>query len=99
MPDLVIRHVDHLLAERIQAFAKNRQWSLNEVLLHALRRGLGVAESGQQAEALVDADELTVPAGSWNATEQAVFRETVQALSSARGDQLVPVARETALFE
>ena len=53
MPDLVIRQVDHLLAERIQAFAKNHQWSINEVLLHALRRGLSATESGQQAETLI----------------------------------------------
>jgi len=99
MPDLVIRHVDHLLAERIQAFAKHHQWSVNEVLLHALRRGLGIAESGRQAELLIDADELAVLAGPWNATEQAVFRETVQALSTARGDPLVPVARKAGLFE
>ena len=99
MPDLVIRHVDHLLAERIQAFAKNHQWSVNEVLLHVLRRGLGVAESGQQAEALIEADELAVLSGAWNPAEQAVFRETVQALSTARGDPLVPPSRETRLFE
>ncbi|MBD8898875.1 hypothetical protein [Rhodanobacter sp. DHG33] len=94
MPDLVIRQVDHLLAERIRAFAKAREWSLNEVLLHALRRGLGVAENGQQAENSVDADELAMLAGPWDATEQAVFHETVQALSTARGDALLPVARE-----
>lgn len=99
MPDLVIRHVDHLLAERIQAFAKNRQWSVNEVLLHALRRGLGAAESGQQAETLFDADELAMLAGPWNATEQAVFLETVQALSVARSDPLAPASGESALFE
>ncbi|HKR75241.1 MAG TPA: hypothetical protein VJR95_01170 [Rhodanobacter sp.] len=99
MPDLVIRHVDHLLAERIQAFAKNHQLSVNEVLLYALRRGLGAAEGSQQAEILVDADELAMLAGPWNATEQAVFRETVQALSTARGDSLAPVAREASLFE
>ena len=99
MPDLVIRHIDHLLAERIQSFAKAQQWSLNEVLLHALRRGLGVAENGQQAETLVDADELAMLAGAWNPAEQAVFRETVQALSTARGDQLLPTLREARLFE
>ena len=98
MPDLVIRHVDHLLTERIQSFAKSHQWSINEVLLHALRRGLGVAENGQQAETLIEADELAGLAGAWNPTEQAVFRETVQALSTTRGDSLVPVAREAGLF-
>ena len=99
MPDLVIRQVDHLLAERIQAFAKNHQWSVNEVLLHALRRGLSAAESGQQTEALIEVDELAGLAGGWNATEQAVFRETVQALSTARSDSLVPPQREASLFE
>ncbi|MBD8871306.1 hypothetical protein [Rhodanobacter sp. DHB23] len=88
MPDLVIRQVDHLLAERIRSFAKAREWSINEVLLHALRRGLGAAENGQLAETSVDGDELAMLAGPWNATEQAVFHETVQALSVARGDPL-----------
>ena len=99
MPDLVIRHVDHLLAERIQAFAKNHQWSVNEVLLHALRRGLGAAESGQQAETLVEADELAGLVGPWNPVEQAVFHETVQALSSARSDSLLPTSRGAGRFE
>jgi len=94
MPDLVIRQVDHLLAERIQAFAKNRQLTVNEVLLHALRRGLGVAEDGQRTEAAVDAHELAMLAGPWNATEQAAFHEALQALSAARGDGLLPVLRE-----
>lgn len=94
MPDLVIRQVDHLLAERIQSYAKSHQWTVNEVLLHALRRGLGVAENGQCAEMAVDVGELAQLAGPWNASEQAVFHETVQALSVARGDGLLPILRE-----
>lgn len=93
MPDFTIRNVDHLLAERIQAFAKHHQWSVNEVLMHALRRGLSAAELSAQAETLIDTGDFASPPGEWNAAEQAVFRETALALSTARSDQLVPVAR------
>ncbi|MBA2080014.1 MAG: hypothetical protein BGP10_00085 [Rhodanobacter sp. 68-29] len=99
MPDFTIRNVDHLLAERIQAFAKHQQWTVNEVLLHALRRGLGAAELGAQAETQVDAGEFAAQTGAWNAAEQAVFRETALALSVARSDQLAPTAGEMRLFE
>lgn len=88
MPDLMIRNIDHLLAERIYAFAKSRQWTINDVLLHALRRGLGAAENGAQVESLIDAGGLAPHAGAWSPVEQAVFRETVQALSLVRRDAL-----------
>ena len=47
MPDLVIRHIDSLMAERIKTLAKDRHWSINDVVLHALRHGLGLSAAGQ----------------------------------------------------
>lgn len=93
MPDFTIRQIDHGLAERIHALAKVRQWTTNEVLLHALRRGLGYTESGARSEALVDVEEPVADNEHWDAAEQAAFREAVQALSRARGDAMVAVAR------
>lgn len=93
VPDFTIRQIDHGLAERIQALARVRQWTVNDVLLHALRRGLGYTESGARSEALVDVNEPGPDSGSWNATEQAVFSETVRALSLARGDAMTAIVR------
>lgn len=93
MPDFTIRQIDHGLAERIQTLAKARQWTVNEVLLHALRRGLGYTESGARSEALVDVEEPLPDEDGWNSAEQAAFREALQALAVARGDTMVAIAR------
>ncbi|THD10932.1 hypothetical protein B1806_06135 [Metallibacterium scheffleri] len=54
MPDIVVRHIDEALAERIKELALARKWSLNDVILHALRHGLGMAScdpfSGREVE-------------------------------------------------
>lgn len=98
MPDLVVRNIDHLLAERIQSLAKARQWSVNDVLLHALRRGLGVAENGAQVETELDVEGLVLHTGLWDPAEQAAFEEAVQALSRVRKDTLVALLGGPALY-
>ena len=40
MPDILIRDIDAVMAERIKQLAKERHWSINDVVLHALRHGL-----------------------------------------------------------
>jgi hypothetical protein len=91
MPDLVIRHIDNLMAERIKSLAKDRQWSINDVVLHALRHGLGMTESSNIfAETLLDPGSMTVLGGQWNAREKAVFQEALQALAMAPAEQLAP---------
>ncbi|TBR35779.1 MULTISPECIES: hypothetical protein [Dyella] len=90
MPDIVIRHIDSLMAERIKQLAKERQWSINDVVLHALRHGLGMSSGNIFAETMLDPGELTVLAGQWDAKEKAVFQEAIQALSLARPTQLAP---------
>lgn len=98
MPDFVIRHIDNLMAQRIKAMAKERQWSINDVVLHALRHGLGMASGRLLAENLFDQESLAALGGQWDAAEQAVFQEAMQALASAREERLVPAA-ENALGE
>lgn len=84
MPELVLRHIDELMAERIKALAKERHWSINDVVLHALRHGLGMSAAGQiLTETTLDPGNLVL-SGQWNLTEKAAFQEAVQALSMAR---------------
>jgi hypothetical protein len=95
MPDIMIRHIDRLMAERIKLLAKERQWSINDVVLQALRHGLGVSETnGVLAENLVESRDLTDLGGHWDAREQAAFQEAMQALTVARPEQLAPVNRQ-----
>ncbi|WP_232823614.1 hypothetical protein [Dyella sp. C9] len=91
MPDLVIRHIDSLMAERIKALAKERQWSINDVVLHALRHGLGMASPNLFAETMLDPGDLTTLGGQWDAKEKAAFQEAVQALSRAPSSDLAKV--------
>jgi len=91
VPDLVIRHIDNLMAERIKTLAKDRQWSINDVVLHALRHGLGmVTSSNLFAETMLDPGDLTTLSGQWDAKEKAAFTEAMQALSRATPTQLAP---------
>jgi hypothetical protein len=90
MPDLVIRHIDNSMAERIKSLAKERQWSINDVVLYALRHGLGMASTNLFAETMLDPGDLTTLSGQWDAKERAAFMEAMQALSRAPATQLAP---------
>lgn len=95
VPDLVVRHIDSLMADRIKALAKDRHWSINDVVLHALRHGLGLSAAGQiSSETMLDPGSLVL-GGQWNLTEKAVFQEALQALSLARPTQLAPARAST----
>ena len=88
MPDLTIRHIDSLMAERIKQLAKARQWSINDVVLHALRHGLGMTTGNVFAETMLDPGELTVLVGQWDQEEKVAFQEAIQALSLAPSSSL-----------
>lgn len=90
MPDMILQHVDSLLAERIKSLAKERQWSINDVLLHALRNGLGISAAQHFSESSRDPEALTVLEGHWEATEKVVFQEALRALAETRPTQLAP---------
>jgi hypothetical protein len=90
VPDMILQHVDNLLAERVRAMARDRQWSINEVLLHALRNGLGISAAQQFSESLRDPQALSPPADHWEAAEQGAFQEALCALARTHPTQLAP---------
>ena len=90
MPDMVLQHVDSLLVERIRSLARDRQCSINEIMLHALRSGLGISAAQQFSESLRDPEALTVLEGQWEAAEQGAFQEALRALAQTRPTQLAP---------
>lgn len=90
MPDMILQHVDSLLAERVRAMARDRQWSINEVLLHALRNGLGMSAAQQFSEGLLDPQALMQPGDHWEAAEQGAFQEALRALAQTHPTQLAP---------
>ena len=42
MTDILIREVDDAIAERLRQIAVERNWPVNQVILHALRLALGL---------------------------------------------------------
>ena len=90
MPDMTLQHVDTLLVERVRALARDRQCSTNDVLLYALRHGLGMSVAQQHSETLCDPQALAALEGDWEAAEQGVFQEALYALAQTHPTQLAP---------
>ena len=80
MPDIVIRHIDEDLAERIKALARERHWSINDVILHLLRHGLGI-EHGDFP--FIKAADIAHLGGTWDPTESQAFKDAMSAMDEA----------------
>jgi len=77
VPDLLVRGIDSAMAERIKALARERNWSINDVILNLLKQGLGL---GKDAPAGAGThQDIALMAGTWDASEAAAFRAAVEA--------------------
>ncbi|TAL74455.1 MAG: hypothetical protein EPN56_02675 [Rhodanobacter sp.] len=92
MPDMVVQYVDTQLVERIRLLANERQCSMNEVMLFALRRGVGLSTAPQFSESHCDPATLDIRDGGWGAAEQGAFREALRALAQTQPTQFAPEA-------
>lgn len=90
MPDLIVQHVEGLLMERIRTLARERQCSSNDVVLSALRHGLGISVAQQYSESEREPAGLNAVDGQWEAAEQTVFQDALRALARTRATQLAP---------
>lgn len=85
MTDILIREVDDAIAERLRQVAVERNWPVNQVILHALRVALGLG-----GEDLVKRDRQDVAhlRGTWNPGETAAFREALSAFERVDGQPM-----------
>jgi hypothetical protein len=90
VPDMILQHVDSLLVERIKSLARDRQCTINDVLLDTLRRGLGMSSAEEFSETQRDPQTLMVPGDHWEAEERGVFEEALHALAQTPPTQLAP---------
>jgi hypothetical protein len=90
VPDMILQYVDSLLAERVKALAKERQCTVNDVLLHALRNGLGISAAQHFSETRRDPEAPTILDGHWEAAEKGAFEEALNALARTCPTQLAP---------
>lgn len=84
MPDILVRHIDDALADRIKDIAREHQWSINEAILFALRRGAGLVND----EARRELHDIAMLSGTWESTEAAAFRAAVEAFERVAGKPL-----------
>ncbi|WP_250339414.1 MULTISPECIES: hypothetical protein [Luteibacter] len=86
-----MRHIDEQMAERIKTLARERRWSINEVILHALRYGLGLSPGDVFNELLLEPGDIARLTGAWDAEEQAAFQDALSALAQASPSALADV--------
>lgn len=84
MPDILVRHIDDALADRIKDIARERQWSINEAILYALRRGVGLDTDDVRREL----HDIAMLSGTWESTEAAAFRAALEAFERISGKPL-----------
>ena len=85
VPDILVRNIDEAIAERIKAVARERDMTINEVILHVLKRGLGLEGEDIFHREMHD---IAVLAGTWDAKEWAAFRSAVEAFEKRDGQPL-----------
>ena len=85
VPDILVRNIEDSVAERIKAIARERNLSINEVILHVLRHSLGL---GGEDFSRRDAHDVAVIGSTWDAGETAAFRTALEAFERVDGQPL-----------
>jgi hypothetical protein len=85
VPDILVRNIEEPVAERIKAIARERNWSINEVILHLLRHGVGL---GGEDVARREVHDVAVLSGTWDPRETAAFRTALEAFERMDGTPL-----------
>ena len=94
MPDILVRNIDDAMAERIKAIARERNWSINEVIVYILKHSLGLG-----GEDIVrrdpDMHDVAVLAGTWDPREAAAFRTALEAFEKVEGKPLFTAVQKS----
>jgi len=85
VPDILVRNIDDAIAERIKAIAREREWSINDVIVHLLRQSLGLADDDIFRREMHD---IAVIGGTWDSRETKAFRSAVEAFEKIDGQPL-----------
>lgn len=84
----MLRGISDSTAAHIKALARDRNWSLNDVLLELIERGLH-ANDGRADEVVAPMHhDIAMLGGTWDAAESAAFRAAMQAFEELPADEL-----------
>ena len=87
MPDILVRNIEDAIADRIKAIAREREWSINDVVLHLLRQSLGLGV-GDDDIFHREMHDIAVIGGTWDSRETKAFRSAVEAFEQIEGQPL-----------
>lgn len=90
MLDFMIRGISDATAAHIKALARDRNWSLNDVLLDLIERGLQVHAGRADDVVTPTHQDIARLGGTWDAAEAAAFRAAMQAIESLSQDDSLP---------
>jgi hypothetical protein len=85
VPDILVRNIDEVVAERIKTIAREREWSINDTILYMLKQSLGLGGDDAFHRGMHD---IAVLAGTWDPREAAAFRSAVEAFEQVDGQPL-----------
>jgi hypothetical protein len=85
VPDILVRNIEESVAERIKLIARERQWTINDVIVHLVKTALGFEGEDIFHREMHD---IAVLSGAWDAGETAAFRSAVEAFEQVDGQPL-----------
>jgi hypothetical protein len=85
LPDFLLRGIDNAIADRVKELARERNWSINDVILHLLKQALGMSE--EDIGAAREHQDIATLAGTWDPAESAAFRAALEAFESLPEDE------------
>lgn len=90
----MLRGISDSTAAHIKALARDRNWSLNDVLLDLIERGLNVHDDHADAVVAPMHQDIAMLGGTWDADESAAFRAAMQAFEDLAAEEL-PTSQPT----
>ena len=85
MPEILVRDIDEMMVERIKQVARERGWTLNEVMLQAARFALGMGGEDFSGR---DRRDIATMRGTWSSGETDAFREALDAFEHVDSEPL-----------
>lgn len=75
----MLKGISDTAAAQIKALARDRNWSLNDVILDLIERGLNVHEDRAEVVVMPTHQDIARLGGTWDADEAAAFRAAMEA--------------------
>ena len=77
VPDFLLRGIDGEIAEKVKTLARERNWAINDVLLHLIRQALGLVDAEQPTR-----QDIAMLGGTWGNDEAEAFKQALKAFEN-----------------